>query len=183
LRLELTTRRGSKTRDHRLELPTQALLPTSDRGRVQLVLDGEIIEVDWAEITPGLFSILIGGRSYQVEVSGRSQGELRAPESLRRVMVGTRPYLVEVRDPRLRRPGGSGLGPDAPQEILAPMPGKIVKVLVAENDKVGQGDGLVVIEAMKMQNELRAPRPGRVEKIYTAEGLGVETGSRLLRLA
>lgn len=62
------------------------------------------------------------------------------------------------------------------------MPGKIVKVLVAEKQEVKQGEGLLVIEAMKMQNELRAPRRGRVERIYVSEGAGVETGAKLLRL-
>jgi biotin carboxyl carrier protein len=62
------------------------------------------------------------------------------------------------------------------------MPGKIVKILVLENQQVGEGQGLLVIEAMKMQNELRAPRPGRVEKVYVLEGSGVEAGFKLLRL-
>jgi biotin carboxyl carrier protein len=63
------------------------------------------------------------------------------------------------------------------------MPGKIVKTLVTEGQEVQHNQGLLVIEAMKMQNELRAPRAGRVERVYTAEGQGVETGTRLLRLA
>jgi biotin carboxyl carrier protein len=63
------------------------------------------------------------------------------------------------------------------------MPGKIVKILVAQHEEVAAGTGLLVIEAMKMQNELRAPRAGRVEEVYVEEGKGVETGTRLLRLA
>ncbi len=62
------------------------------------------------------------------------------------------------------------------------MPGKIVKMLVADGQQVTGGQGLLVIEAMKMQNELRAPRAGRVEKIYVREGTGVESGFKLLRL-
>ena len=62
-------------------------------------------------------------------------------------------------------------------------PGRIVKVLVAENQDVRADEGLLIIEAMKMQNELRAPRAGRVERIYVAEGAGVETGLKLLRLS
>jgi biotin carboxyl carrier protein len=62
------------------------------------------------------------------------------------------------------------------------MPGRIVKALVEEGREVAQGDSLLVIEAMKMQNEIRAPRAGRVEKIYAAEGEGVETGAKLVRL-
>ena len=71
---------------------------------------------------------------------------------------------------------------EGPQDILAPMPGRIVKILVRENQEIEAGQGLLVMEAMKMQNELRAPRPGRVEKIYVSEDLGVEAGFKLLRL-
>jgi pyruvate carboxylase subunit B len=62
------------------------------------------------------------------------------------------------------------------------MPGKIVKTLVSEGQEVKSNQGLLVIEAMKMQNELRAPRAGRVERVYLTEGQGVEAGTRLLRL-
>ena len=62
------------------------------------------------------------------------------------------------------------------------MPGKIVKILVTEGQEVQRDQGLLVIEAMKMQNELRAPRAGRIDRIYMAEGRGVESGARLLRL-
>jgi biotin carboxyl carrier protein len=89
---------------------------------------------------------------------------------------------VEIRDPRRWKRDGSGVSEQGPQEIVAPMPGKIVKVLVSENQEVMGGQGLLVIEAMKMQNEIRAPRAGRVQRIYAQEGTGVEAGLRLLRL-
>ena len=98
------------------------------------------------------------------------------------VTVGLRNYLVEIRDPRRWKRDGSGVQEQGPQEIVAPMPGKIVRVLVSENQEVTGGQGLLVIEAMKMQNEIRAPRAGRVERIYAQEGTGVEAGFRLLRL-
>ncbi|MDR3675511.1 MAG: acetyl-CoA carboxylase biotin carboxyl carrier protein subunit, partial [Acidobacteriota bacterium] len=77
---------------------------------------------------------------------------------------------------------GSAIEAEGPQEIVAPMPGKIVKILVGEGEEVERGQGLLVIEAMKMQNELRAPRAGRVDRICIAEGQGVDTGARLVRL-
>ena len=98
------------------------------------------------------------------------------------VTVGSRHYLVEVRDPRRWRRDGAGVREKGPQEIVAPMPGKIVKVLVSENQEIARGQGLLVIEAMKMQNEIRAHRAGRVERIYAQEGTGVEAGFRLLRI-
>ncbi len=63
------------------------------------------------------------------------------------------------------------------------MPGRIVKILAAEGQSVAQGQALLVMEAMKMQNEIRAPRSGNVQKIYTAEGASVESGAALVRLA
>ncbi len=176
-KLEVTIRADSESREHRLELVAGNNLTERDSGRLRLLIDGEAAEVDWAEITPGVFSVILGGRSYEAAVT--RSGDADGPAV---VTVGTRQYAIQVQDPRLRRHGSPGVGLEGPQEIRAPMPGRIVKVLVSENDQVGLGDGLVVIEAMKMQNELRAPRPGRVEKIYVAEGSGVEAGLRLLRL-
>jgi biotin carboxyl carrier protein len=98
------------------------------------------------------------------------------------VTVGLRHYVVEIRDPRRWRRDGAGVREEGPQEIVAPMPGKIVKVLVSENQEVVRDQGLLVIEAMKMQNEIRAPRAGRVEHIYAQEEIGVEAGFRLLRI-
>ena len=74
-------------------------------------------------------------------------------------------------------PGGTGSGP---QRVLAPMPGKVVRVLVKPGDEVKARQGLVVVEAMKMENELRAARDGRVREIAVAEGQSVDAGAVLL---
>jgi biotin carboxyl carrier protein len=73
--------------------------------------------------------------------------------------------------------GASGSGP---QQVLAPMPGKVVRVMVAPGDSVEPRQGLVVIEAMKMENELRAARAGRVKTVRAAEGQSVEAGALLV---
>jgi len=73
--------------------------------------------------------------------------------------------------------GGSGSGP---QQVLAPMPGKVVRVMVAPGDSVEPRQGLVVIEAMKMENELTSPRAGRVREVAVAEGASVEAGRLLV---
>ncbi len=99
-----------------------------------------------------------------------------------RATVGHRQFLLELQDPRLQRHASAPSGSDGPQEIVAPIPGRIVKLLVSENQQVTGGAGLLVIEAMKMQNELRAPHAGLVERIYVREGEGVEAGTKLLRL-
>jgi biotin carboxyl carrier protein len=180
MRLDIKLLAGSQSSHHRLELFRPAATRTFD-GSLQLVLDGKTVEAQSEEISPGAYSILVGGRSYEAHVSKRT-GDPPGLQSPYMVTVGLRHYLVEIRDPRRGRRDSSAIEAEGPQEIMAPMPGKIVKLLVAENQEVSRNQGLLVIEAMKMQNELRAPRSGRVERIYAAEGMGVETGARLLRL-
>jgi len=143
--------------------------------------DGEPLMADGEEISPGIYSILIDGRSYEAQVS-KWPGDAEGYSTPYIVNVGLRQYLVEIRDPRRWRRDGTGAQEKGPKEIVAPMPGKIVKMLVRENQEVVQDQGLLVIEAMKMQNVIRAPRAGRVERIYAQEGTGVETGFRVLRL-
>jgi len=178
MKIDLKLQNGSAAGDHEIELTPSANGPEAG-GRLQFALDGESGEADWAEIEPGVYSILMGGRSHELRVTARRSD---AGASLYNVSIGQRTYHLEVRDRRRRRRAGPEQGHEGPQEILAPMPGKIVRVLVAENQEVELNQGLLVIEAMKMQNEMRAPRPGRVEKIYVTEGTGVEAGFKLLRL-
>jgi biotin carboxyl carrier protein len=181
MKLTLTVRHGSKVHEHHLELnlPKAA---AGKQGTVPFTLGAEKGEMDWAEVAPGVYSILIGGRSYAAQVVApppvRGAGDASCL-----VTVGTLDFQISVHDPRRRRGAGSLAAGDGPQEIHAPMPGKIVRILISRDQEVVAGEGLLVIEAMKMQNELRAPRAGRVEEIYTEEGKGVETGARLLRLA
>jgi biotin carboxyl carrier protein len=180
--LDIKLHAGMETRSHRLELPASAALAKATQGRLPYVLDGQACEADWARISDAVYSILIDGRSYQVVVCTRAAGGLASRSGAYGLTVGQRHYVVEVEDPRPPRSATVAAGPAGPQEILAPMPGRIVKILVAENQQVRDGEGLLVIEAMKMQNELRAPRAGSVEKIYVREGSGVESGFKLLRL-
>lgn len=183
MRLELKLHAGSQASEHCLEILPPGGAPPKENA-IRFVLDGKGAEALAEEISPGVYSFLLEGRSYEVVVAKRP-GDPSGFESPFVVTVGLRHYLVEIRDLRRwrRSPGGlSRIEAEGPQEIVAPMPGKIVKVLVEENQEVGRDQGLLVIEAMKMQNELRAPRGGRVERIYVGEGLGVEAGARLLRL-
>ena len=185
MKLEIKIHSGSKTSDHEFELSTRAGAVQSRTGAAssgaKINFDGETLLADREEISPGVYSILIDGRSYEAQVSKRA-GDADGYLSPYVVTVGLRHYLVEIRDPRRWRRDGTGVQEKGPQEIVAPMPGKIVKVLVSENQEVVLNQGLLVIEAMKMQNEIRAPRAGRVERIYAQEETGVEAGVRLLRL-
>lgn len=105
-------------------------------------------------------------------------------ESDRRVSVNGETYEVEVLDERrqrLARPAGNGLTREA-LTLKAIMPGLVVEVSVAPGDEVRAGDGLLVVEAMKMQNELKAVREGRVKRIHVEPGQTVNTGDTLVTL-
>jgi biotin carboxyl carrier protein len=129
-------------------------------------------EASVIEVEPGIFSILIGGRSYESKV-------VPAPDGYYVDLAGHR-AVVEVRDPRSAvRRHGAGVA-EGRQNIAAPMPGKVVRVLVKEGDTVEQGCGLVVVEAMKMQNEMKAPRAGRIAQMNAREGSTVGAGDVLL---
>ncbi len=180
MKYDITLQSGSETRQRQVELrPSSA---TRDGGRrLEVVVDGQAQEVDVVEISPRLYSLLLGGKSYDVRLEAQ-RAESPAEGRQFSARVAGHLYQLTVLDPRRRHVAAAG--PHAgPQEIAAPMPGRIVKVLVEAGQKVEAGQGLLVIEAMKMQNELRAPRPGRVERVFVQEGLGVETGSRLLRIS
>ena len=180
MKFDFTIRAGRENRHHKIALDPPPRRKDI-RGRLSLIRDGEAFEADWAEIGPGAYSILLGGRSYDVRVE-REARENTSDGLVFSARVATHVYELELHDARRRRHTGPVEAKEGPQEILAPMPGRIVKVLVSEDQEVSQGDGLLVIEAMKMQNELRAPRAGRVGKIYAREGMGIETGGKLIRL-
>jgi biotin carboxyl carrier protein len=136
-------------------------------------VDGKEIEVD-AELTArDILSVLVGGKAYEVKRERSLQGELH-------MVIGSARYAVDVQDPRSLRTRRAVAGVDAgPQKVKAPMPGKIVRVLVAEKDEVKAGQGIIVMEAMKMQNEMKSPKDGVVEKILAAEGSAVNAGDTL----
>jgi biotin carboxyl carrier protein len=129
-------------------------------------------EASLVEAEPGIYSVLIDGRSYDVSVVEGLNGlyiDLRGRRS-----------VVEVRDPRaMTRRGRAGIG-EGRQAVTAPMPGKVVRVLTAVGDMVQAGAGLVVVEAMKMQNELKASRSGRVAQVNAKEGDAVAAGEALV---
>ena len=139
-------------------------------------LDGGVERAaDVAVPGPGLYSILLDGRSYDVQVE-------RTPRHLVVVLDGYR-FEIDVHDPR-RWSGRSENQRGADVEtILAPMPGKVVRVLVAAGDAVEPGQGILVVEAMKMQNEMKAARAGRVIAVTVKEGATVSAGEVLATIA
>jgi len=120
---------------------------------------------------PGVYSVLIEGRSYEARVE-------ETPNCLVVVIDGFR-FEVDVRDPRRMTRRHDGRGAEGVQSIVAPMPGKVVRVLVAVGDAVEAGQGIVVVEAMKMQNEMKARSPGTVLTLSAREGATVAAGDVL----
>lgn len=126
---------------------------------------------DVATPEPGVYSVLLDGRSYDTHVE-RAIGHLI-------VSVQGHRFEIEVRDPRRWSPKAAGDRGGDIETVLAPMPGKVVRVLVAPGDTVEAGQGVMVVEAMKMQNEMKAPRRGLVLAVTAQEGATVTAGEVL----
>jgi biotin carboxyl carrier protein len=144
----------------------------------QILVNDHAVEVDpesldrVTEVEPGVYSVLLGGKSFEVRAIATGEG-------LRLELEGRR-FNTVVRDPRDRsRKSAAALGTGR-QNIAAPMPGKVIRVLVREGDRVEIGQGLVVVEAMKMQNELKALRPGQVVAVHVRDGETVGAGDTLV---
>jgi len=147
-------------------------------------IDGRVVLVDARHVGELALSMLVGGdnghvpaRSVDVALAARDQpGAYDVHVGSQIVPLTIRPAGAFSR--HNRQPGAaSGNGP---QRVTAPMPGKIVRLLVKAGDTVAARQGLVVIEAMKMENELRASRPGRVRDMSVSEGQSVDAGALLL---
>jgi biotin carboxyl carrier protein len=143
-------------------------------GGWRISLDGRLLDADVAEVAPHTFSILLRGGVHEVRVAPGPNGTLQ-------IQDGLYAFTAEVIDRRAWR--GSrhgGVEAEGRQQVAAPMPGKIVRVLVKAGEKVEAGQGLVVVEAMKMQNEIRSPKSGVVERVFASEAQPVNAGDVLM---
>ena len=159
----------------RLELTRNS----ADDGSWAGTLDGQAFGVDVRLVQPGILSVIIGEPGRQGGHAFRcvlDEGPLETA-----IQIGGRRYIFSVEDLRSwstrRRKTGAATGQ---QVIKAPMPGRIVRLLVAPGDQVEVHQGVVLIEAMKMQNELKAARAGKVQEIKTEAGATVAAGEILL---
>ena len=133
----------------KVELPADAF-----GGVLRCTVDGRALEVNAQALEPGLISLVVEGRQYRCLLDGDA------------VIIGGQRFGFAVEDPRsLRGRRGGGEGAAGPRAVKAPMPGRVVRVLVSEGDEVAEQQGVVVIEAMKMQNELKSPKAGRVVRV------------------
>jgi len=133
-------------------------------------IDGKAVEPaegDIVDTEPGAYSVLVDGTVYEARVSGDA------------VVVNGHRFEVEIDDPRAWRRTGGSAGAHGRAAITAPMPGKVVRILAAAGEDVEAGQGIVVVEAMKMQNEMKAPRAGRVVAIAVRENDSVNAGAVL----
>lgn len=146
--------------------------------KCQVAVNGRSIEIDSelvgtvAQVEPGVYSVLVDGASYEIRLAGTTEKLSANVDGLA--------FDVEVRDPRdTSRAARASIG-SGRQDIIAPMPGKVIRLLVSTGDAVDVGQGLIVVEAMKMQNEMKASRPGRVVEIRARAGETVGAGDTLL---
>lgn len=141
--------------------------------RFQLGGEGErSAQVETPE--PGVYAVILDGRCYDARVE-------ETPTRLVVVLDGFR-FEIDVRDPRRWTRNDSARGGEGVQTVVAPMPGKVVRILVAPGDTVRAGQGLLVVEAMKMQNEIKAARAGSIVTLTTREGATVSAGEVLLTI-
>jgi biotin carboxyl carrier protein len=135
-------------------------------------LDGREVQMNAVLARRDVLSVLIGGKAYEIK------RESTATDM--HLWVGSVRYLAELRDPRsLRSRRGAGADEKGPKKLLAPMPGKVVRVLIGEQHAVEAGQSVLVVEAMKMQNEIKSPKKGTVQKIVATEGTNVNAGDVL----
>ena len=148
--------------------------------KLQILVNDRAVEIEVEnleavrQVEPGVYSVVIDGRSFEARAIPSRQGL--------EIEVGGRRYSAEVLDPRNggRRPR-TALG-GGRQNVAAPMPGKVIRVLVREGDQVQPGQGLVVVEAMKMQNEMKALRAAQVAEVRVRDGETVGAGDTLVVL-
>ena len=147
-------------------------------GVTTLVWDGVPEALDILEVEPGSWSVILGGKSVDVRLDAA-----KTPDPDVRGFRATlydAPYEFALQDPRKALLAAARGAAASGGILMAPMPGKVVKLLVKEGDTVTEGQPLLIMEAMKMQNELRAVSEGVVVKVTTSEGATVETGSVLI---
>jgi biotin carboxyl carrier protein len=136
-------------------------------------LDGRPVDADAIQIGPNVVSVMLDGQSFEFHIS-------RSPDGTLKLRCGQHEFSADLTDPRAWRGRKHGaVEVEGRQEILAPMPGKVVRVLAAVGDAVEAGQGLLVVEAMKMQNEIRSPKSGKVERLLVKEGQNVNAGEVL----
>jgi len=160
------------------EIEISLVAPDSDGdGRWRVIIDGVERAVDARAVRPGTWSLIIDGRAYLIDLDKRPSGTAlssRLAEAVAQIEDARRKRLAKA----AHREGLQSTG----EELRAPIAGKVVKLLVEEGQVVAAGQGVIVLEAMKMENELVAERGGTVSKIHKQAGQPINTGDVLVTL-
>jgi biotin carboxyl carrier protein len=136
-------------------------------------VDGEAFSLDVVMTARDVLSILHNGHNYEAKREYSQLGETH-------IIVGSERFAAEVRDPRSLRSRRAAAGVEAgPAKIIAPMAGIVIRLLVKQGDEVEAGQGVAVVEAMKMQNELKSSKKGKVTRIAVKEAAAVNAGDLL----
>ncbi len=145
--------------------------PADTQGQWRILVDGQPVEADAHLARPGVLSLLIAGQSYRVVLD---------PDTLDPALhLRSRRIPYRIDDPRSLRSRRRHAGSEGPVTIKASMPGRVVRALVEKGDAVVAHQGLIVIEAMKMQNEIKSPKEGRVREFRVSAGDTVSAGDVL----
>ena len=144
------------------------------RSLYRIAVDGNEFLVDGKQTGQNNYSLIINHRSFEVDVD--------TSEEEYRVLVDGRSYHIHLVDERRVRLGGfqTGIQLQGKQEVTVPMAGNVIAVLVAEGDRVDKGQGLVIVEAMKMENEVRSPIDAEIKEVRVKTGQSVEAGETLM---
>jgi biotin carboxyl carrier protein len=144
------------------------------KGVYRVSVDGHQFFVDGKKTGRTNYSLIVDNRSFEVEVDS-TKDEYR-------VLVDGRNYHVRLTDERRMLAGGGQpeMQLQGRQRVSVPMPGKVIAVLVSEGDKVEEGQGLVIVEAMKMENEVHSPVSGQVAGVHVKPGDTVDAGAVLV---
>lgn len=142
----------------------------------RILIDGKEITIDGRKLTAHMYSLLVGNQSFTVDVTTKDDAYTIA-------CAGKSFQLRVIDERRVSRPGeGAAAGRDGGKEIRSFMPGKVVDVLVAVGDEVAKDQGVLIVEAMKMENEVRTTAAGKVKEIRVSAGQAVESGELLIVL-
>lgn len=143
-------------------------------GEIAVTMEGKPIDADVVALDDGSLSVRIDGRVLDLTIEGE-------PPEVGVVASGHRAY-VRVESERLRAAAAAKKrgGGAAEKTLLAPMPGRVAKLLVSVGDEVALGQGVIVVEAMKMENELRAKTAAKIAEIHVRPGDTIEAGAKLV---
>lgn len=145
-----------------------------------LLLNGKKVDFDIANLPNGMISLLFEGRSYTAIVKSLDHADKKITLSL-----NGSDFTFQVQEPidlLLEQMGMGGMAVKKAESVKAPMPGKVLKVMAEAGQSVQKGDGLLILEAMKMENVLKATQAARVKQVLIQEGAAVEKGALLIEM-